>query len=136
VVESNFGGDQAALAVRTAWEALKGEGTVKGLPPRIVEVHAKRGKLLRAEPIAQQFTEDRVRLAGTFPQLEHEWSSWVPGAASPGRIDASAYLVYELLPIPGASALISNPARTPPKPGGRSALTRPREGMGPAGGRR
>lgn len=136
VVEMDYGRDMAVLAIRTAWEALLGEGLVKGLPPQIVMVHAKRGKRLRAEPIAGQFTEDKIRLVGAFPQLEHEWSSWVEGAASPGRIDASAYLAYDLLPVPGASALISNPAKTPPKPGGRSALTRPREGMGPAVGRR
>ncbi|MFC1410395.1 terminase, large subunit [Streptacidiphilus sp. N1-12] len=131
VVETNYGGGMATFAVRTAWQALLDEGVVKGLPPRIVKVNAKRGKLLRAEPIAQQFTEDKIRLVGTFAQLEHEWSSWVPGAASPGRIDASAYLAYELLPVPGSSALISNPAKTPPRPGGRSSLTRPREGTGP-----
>jgi hypothetical protein len=73
------------------------------LPPRIVEVTAKKSKLLRAEPIAQQWIEDKVRTARLMPELEHEWTSWVPTSTdSPGRLDASVYLAYELLPVPQA----------------------------------
>lgn len=102
VCEVNFGGDLCTLAIRTAWDALRREhphrfGTIC---PRIVAVRARRGKMLRAEPIAQQWQEDRIRTAAFLPELESEWVSWLPGPESPGRIDASVYLAYELLPVP------------------------------------
>jgi hypothetical protein len=109
--EQNYGGDQVKLAINTAWEKLTREGTITGLCPRVVPVHAKKGKMLRAEPIAGQFREDRIRLVGALPQLEWEWQTWTPAAASPGRIDASVYLAYSLLPVPGMETVIGNPAR-------------------------
>ena len=76
--------------------------------PQIKMVAAKKGKLLRAEPIAQQFTDDRLRFATYLPEVESEWQSWqVTDPNSPGRIDASCYLAYEMLPIPGSEAMIS-----------------------------
>ncbi|MFP3118133.1 terminase large subunit domain-containing protein [Streptomyces sp. Iso 434] len=111
IIEQNFGRDQALLAVRTAWEALAREGLVTGLCPQLVAVHAKKGKLLRAEPIAGQWREDRIRIVGTLPQLEWQWTTWLPGQESPGRIDASVYLAYGLLPVPGSETVISSPAR-------------------------
>lgn len=104
VVERNFGGDMAALVLRTAWEALRREdpGRFGMMIPRIVEVTARRGKLLRAEPIAQQWIEDRIRLARPLPEMENEWATWRPGLDSPGRIDASVHLAYQLLPMPSS----------------------------------
>lgn len=133
IVETNFGGDMATLAVRTAWDALRREeidewrelvdpdvlarhrGDITRVPayrdgavynrlaPRIVVVRAKKGKLLRAEPIAQQWVEDRIRTAAYLPDLEEEWATWQPDQSdSPGRIDASTYLAYGLLPVPTA----------------------------------
>lgn len=116
VCETNFGADMCLLAIRTAWQALRREdpNRFKVIAPRIVAVRARRGKLLRAEPIAQQWVEDRVRTAAYLPELEAEWASWMPGPESPGRIDASVHLAYELLPVPssgqggagGVSALV------------------------------
>lgn len=104
--ETNYGGDMVTLAIRTAWEALRRERPDRFgvICPRVVEVRAKRGKLLRAEPIAQQWQEDRIRTARFLPELESEWTSWRPGGDSPGRIDASVYLAYELLPVPQSGA--------------------------------
>lgn len=73
------------------------------LCPRISTVHARKNKRLRAEPIAQQWTEDRIRTTAYLPELEEEWATWQADLKdSPGRIDASVYLAYDLLPIPGA----------------------------------
>ncbi|MFF8544973.1 hypothetical protein ACF060_32355 [Streptomyces werraensis] len=79
-VEWNFGRDMCTLAIGTAWQALQDEGAIpKGkLMPGIDAVSAKQGKLLRAEPIAQQMVEDRVRLRGAFVDLENEWATWQP----------------------------------------------------------
>lgn len=103
VFEANYGGDMAKLTIRTAWDKLRTEQPDKyGHCPRIIEVHARKGKTLRAEPIAQQVVEDRIRLGSYLPDLESEWTTWVVGPVSPGRIDASVYLAYELLPLPNA----------------------------------
>lgn len=100
VFEHNYGGDMAAVVIRTSWDALRREQPERfGFVPRIISVTARKGKLLRAEPIGQQFTEARCQLGAYLPDLESEWSTWTPGGESPGRIDASVYLAYELLPL-------------------------------------
>lgn len=114
IVEANFGGDMAKTIIRLAWAALTrehpGDPRYKRLPPQVKTVRAKKGKVLRAEPIAQQISDDRYRLGAHLPDLVHEWESWqTTSSESPGRIDASVYLAYELLPVPGAEAVVSTP---------------------------
>lgn len=124
-VETNYGGDMCELAIQTSWETLQREGEIPGkqLPPMVKTVRAKVGKLLRAEPIAHQMVQDRIRLRGVFPDLEYEWSHWMPtDPHSPGRIDSSVYLVYGLLPDSGAGAVVHAPLPQRPTPtGGRAA---------------
>lgn len=115
VVEANYGGDQARVVIRSAWDRAQrehpGDERFARLAPQIKLVRAKKGKLLRAEPIAQQLSDDRMRLGARLPELVHEWTHWQPtNPDSPGRIDASCYLAYHLLPVPGASAVVSSPA--------------------------
>jgi len=96
------------------------------LCPRISTVRARKNKRLRAEPIAQQWTEDRIRTATYLPELEDEWATWQPDLRdSPGRIDASVYLAYDLLPIPGMG---SGTVRKEP------TGNLPTSGMSPLGG--
>jgi hypothetical protein len=104
VFEQNYGGDMAAVVIRTAWDALRREDPEKYsmFVPMIKAVSARKSKLLRAEPIGQQWKEDRCRTGAYLPDLESEWTTWAPGGDSPGRIDASVYLAYELLPLPSA----------------------------------
>lgn len=105
VFEANYGGDQAAFVIRSSWDALRREQPEQygAMVPRIVSVVARKNKQLRAEPVGQQFVEDRVRLGAYLPELESEWTTWVPSApTSPGRLDASVHLAYELLPTPGS----------------------------------
>ncbi|MEZ0073568.1 hypothetical protein [Planotetraspora sp. GP83] len=119
-VETNYGGDMCKLAIETSWETLQRDGEIppRQLPPLVKAVHARQGKLLRAEPIAQQMIQDRVRLRGVFTDLEREWSTWQPtDPASPGRIDASVYLVYGLLPDIGGRAVMHAPLPQRPTPG-------------------
>ncbi|GAA2258810.1 hypothetical protein GCM10010415_20740 [Streptomyces atrovirens] len=100
-VKGNYGRDMCVLAIRTRWETLQREGVIPKdvLMPGIDMVFAKQGKLLRAEPIAQQIVQDRVRLRGMFTDLENEWATWMStDPNSPGRIDASCILVYGLIP--------------------------------------
>lgn len=103
IFESNYGGDMALLAIRTAWKALRDEQPERfsEFAPRVVDVHAKRNKLLRAEPIAQQWIEGRIVTTNYMPELESEWATWqATDRDSPGRIDASVYLAFSLLPVP------------------------------------
>lgn len=141
VFEHNYGGSLNRMVIRTAWDALMREHREAGcdcpkpercawerIAPMITSVHAKRGKLLRAEPVAQQWMEDRIRTGALLLDLEGEWCGWQPDdPESPGRLDASVYLAYELLVVPGSGSVISNPARLPPTMGmpGRGSRSRP-----------
>lgn len=150
IYEANYGGDMARSVIKTAWNALRlAELQKLGLPdtaaarrskaytdqakfnrpmPRIVGVHARKGKLLRAEPISVQWINDRIRTAAYLPDLEQEWSTWQPtDTDSPGRIDASVHLAWQLLKTPAD-----------PNRGVKSATNVRRGGVtgGPAGGAR
>lgn len=120
IYEANYGGDMVLLAIRTAWDALRREelaalggdesapaykraARYNRLAPRITATTSRRNKLLRAEPIAQQWIEDRIRTAAHLPDLEQEWVTWQPDSTeSPGRIDASVHMAWGLLPPPPA----------------------------------
>lgn len=132
IAEKNYGGDMVGLAIRTAWDALRREelaelggderaDTYKAKarynthPPRIVLVTSRKNKLLRAEPIAQQWVEDRIRTSAYLPEMEEEWATWQPDQTdSPGRIDASVHLAYGLLPPPPAGFGNTGPQPTGP----------------------
>jgi hypothetical protein len=108
IIETNYGGDMALRVVRAAWKDLVERGAIPlgQLPPSLYYVNARKGKVLRAEPIAQQIVLDNVRWAAPMPELEDEWATWQPTSNdSPGRLDASAYLVYGLLPIAGMQGM-------------------------------
>lgn len=144
IVEVDFGGDMATLAVRTAWDALRreelealgGDETAAAykdaarynrLCPRVAAVRARKKKLLRAEPVAQQWIEDRIRTGVYLPDLEEEWATWQPDHTdSPGRIDASVYLAYGLLgPPPAGSGSAAPPPSGPMPATGVSPLSGP-----------
>jgi hypothetical protein len=97
VVEANFGGDMAQQIVRQAWKELAEQGETKGmLMPAIIEVHAKKGKRLRAEPVAQLYSQGQVHHVGEFPRLEGQMVTWLPGMDSPDRMDAAVHALTEL----------------------------------------
>jgi hypothetical protein len=97
VVEDNYGGDQSAQIIRQAWRELAGNGETKGLlMPRIIPVHAKQGKKLRAEPIAQLASQTLIHHVGEFPRLEGQLVTWIPGMDSPDRMDAYVHALTEL----------------------------------------
>jgi phage terminase large subunit-like protein len=76
--EANNGGDLIETVIRTKRKTIPYE-----------KVHASRGKITRAEPIAALYEQGRVHHVGGFPQLEDEMCNYVPGASkSPNRMDA------------------------------------------------
>jgi predicted phage terminase large subunit-like protein len=61
-------------------------------------VHASRGKITRAEPIAALSEQRRILFAGSFPELEDELCSFVAGSSdSPDRLDAMVWAFTELM---------------------------------------
>ncbi|MBZ6211643.1 terminase family protein [Streptomyces olivaceus] len=97
VVETNFGGDMTRQVLIQAWRDLERSGRTQGRPmPRIVEVNAKQGKRLRAEPIAQLYEQGRIHHVGEFPDLERQMVTWLPGMDSPDRMDAAVHALTEL----------------------------------------
>ena len=66
-------------------------------------VHASRGKIARAEPVAALYEAGRVRHCGSFPKLEDQLSGMLIGGEyagpnrSPDRADALVWAFTELL---------------------------------------
>jgi hypothetical protein len=97
VVESNYGGDMAKQIVTQAWEELRRAGVTAGLlMPMVLEVTAKIGKRLRAEPIAQLYEQGLVHHVGHHTALEGQMATWVAGMDSPDRMDAAVHALTEL----------------------------------------
>jgi hypothetical protein len=91
VGEVNYGGDMVEATIKQA-------GTTKNQIYRYKNVHATRGKAVRAEPIVAAYEHGRVHHVGEFPYLEEEMIMWIPGIShySPNRIDALVWAITEL----------------------------------------
>ena len=87
VAEVNQGG----ALVRNAINAI--DPNVK-----VLEVHSKYGKALRAEPVTLAYEQNRVHHIGYLADLESQMFSWVPGEGkSPDRVDALVHAMTALL---------------------------------------
>jgi predicted phage terminase large subunit-like protein len=91
VAEVNQGGDLVT-------EVLRAEAGQDNLA-RIKTVNAKRGKYLRAEPIAAYYEKGLVSHAGYFGPLEKQMLNFqgFTGENSPDRLDALVYAIGELM---------------------------------------
>lgn len=111
--EVNNGGEMVEHVIRTV--ALE-----MGVEIAYKAVHASRGKITRAEPVAAMYEQGRYHHVGAFPTLEDQLCTYVAGAGqkSPDRMDALVWGATELFPNGG---------------GGRIAIAAPRpEYMDPA----
>ncbi|OBV09941.1 DNA-packaging protein [Erythrobacter dokdonensis] len=92
VAEANQGGAMVESVLRAADKAL---------PVKLV--HASRGKIARAEPVAALYTAGRVRHVGVFARLEDQLCGLLVGGTyagpgrSPDRADALVWALTELL---------------------------------------
>ncbi len=86
IAEANNGGDMVESVIRQVDPDVP-----------ITLVHASRGKLIRAEPIAALYEQGRVHHVGSFPALEDEMCLWLPGDPSPNRMDALVWALTELM---------------------------------------
>jgi phage terminase large subunit-like protein len=65
---------------------------------KVLEVHSKYGKALRAEPVTLAYEQGRIHHVGYHPDLESQMYSWVPGEGkSPDRVDALVHAMTALL---------------------------------------
>jgi len=87
IAEVNQGGDLVARMINQI------DSTVP-----IKKVHASRGKVLRAEPVAARYEQGRVHHVGALNELEDQLCSYSPmnSKISPDRMDALVYAITEL----------------------------------------
>ena len=87
VAEANQGGLMVETTIRTVDQNVSFKG-----------VHASRGKITRAEPIAALFEQFRIHLVGAFPELEDQLCTFEAGLpGSPDRLDAMVWTFTELM---------------------------------------
>jgi len=69
------------------------------------KVTATRGKLLRAEPVASLYEQNRAHHVGSFAQLEDQMTNYTPlSDFSPDRLDALVWAMTDLME--GASSML------------------------------
>jgi hypothetical protein len=86
------------------------EATIRMVDPNVsyTKVHASRGKVIRAEPVAALYEQRRVHHIGSFPMLEDQQCGfttdfdWVAAGFSPDRVDALVWALTDLLVEPMA----------------------------------
>lgn len=90
VGEVNYGGAMVEFVVRTADKNVAYK-----------EVHASRGKWVRAEPISALYEQGKVSHVGTLPDLEDQLCNFTAagyvGEGSPDRADALVWALTELM---------------------------------------
>jgi hypothetical protein len=95
VAEKNNGGEMVESVIRQAViNAKMKDKTIGEVPVRLV--WASRGKATRAEPISAIAEKGRDHHVGNFEQLEDELCMWMPGDASPNRLDAKVWAMTYL----------------------------------------
>jgi predicted phage terminase large subunit-like protein len=87
VAEANQGGQMVEQTIRTVDPNVSFKA-----------VHASKGKITRAEPIAALAEQFRIHHVGVFPELEDQLTSYAAGSSdSPDRLDAMVWAFTELM---------------------------------------
>ena len=87
VGETNMGGDMIETIIHQISPYIPYRGVV-----------AKRGKMLRAEPVSSLYEQGRVSHVGYFAELEEQMTTWVADTSdfSPDRLDALVHGITSL----------------------------------------
>ncbi len=97
IAEINQGGAMVEAVIRAERATIKYEG-----------VHASRGKVTRAEPVAALYEQGRVSHVGTFTELEDQMCTFTPfgivGNGLKDRTDALVWALTKLFPSMVAKA--------------------------------
>lgn len=92
VGEDNFGGDMVRSIVHAANPSVPYQS-----------VHASRGKIIRADPVAQLYEQGKVHHVGYFPEMEDQMlamtTAGYTGIKSPDRMDALVWAITYLFPM-------------------------------------
>ena len=86
IAETNQGGEMVKTTIGTVDPKVAYKG-----------IHASRGKMARAEPVAALYEQGKVHHVGGFPELEDQLCQWEPGMPSPDRLDALVWALTELM---------------------------------------
>src|ERR1700731_3671323 len=84
------------------------EATIRMVDPNVSynKVHASRGKVIRAEPVAALYEQGRIHHVGAFPTLEDQQCAFTTdfdrkaAGFSPDRVDALVWAMSDLLVEP------------------------------------
>jgi predicted phage terminase large subunit-like protein len=91
IAETNQGGEMVKQTLRSVRDTI---------PVR--EVHASRGKVVRAEPIAALYEQGRISHAGSLAKLEDQMVMFtafgIEGKTTADRVDAAVWALTELFP--------------------------------------
>jgi phage terminase large subunit-like protein len=93
-----FDADRLVAEVNQGGDLI--ENLMRQVAPQIAYrgVHARKGKRLRAEPVAALYEQGRVHHVEVFPELEDEMCSYtLESAASPDRLDALVWALTDLI---------------------------------------
>jgi phage terminase large subunit-like protein len=92
VGEANYGGDMVEHTIKLAADS-------RDITVRYKNVHATRGKQVRAEPIVALYEQGKVHHVCTYALMEDEMCQWIPGETkeSPNRLDALVWALTELM---------------------------------------
>ena len=92
VAEVNMGGEMVRAVLREVDPSVP-----------LKEVHATRGKYLRAEPVAALYEQGKAKHVGSFPLLEDEMCDFgidgLSSGRSPDRLDALVWAVTALTSV-------------------------------------
>lgn len=100
VYEANQGGEMVAAVLRQAGKSLKDEGFRDADFVAMRDVHATKGKYVRAEPVSQLYEQGKVHHVGFFGELEDQLCEYTPDGSmgySPDRMDALVWAITELM---------------------------------------
>lgn len=86
VAENNFGGEMVESTIRAVDKTVS-----------FKNVHASRGKAVRAEPVSALYEKGRVKHVGPHTELEEQLCTWRPGMDSPDLLDMAVWGITELL---------------------------------------
>jgi phage terminase large subunit-like protein len=100
VGEQNYGGDMVKSTVVSAAERME-------VKVEYDDVHATRGKVRRFGPVGglcgspnkpETWDKSRIKLCGSFPELEEEMRTWTEDSGwSPNRLDGMCWIATYLL---------------------------------------
>ncbi len=97
IYEDNFGKGWVKEVLTTVWR--RRNPTAPGGPP-LQEVWASAGKQLRAQPVVMRHEQNLIHHVGVFPELEDEYTTWIPEEAptkSPDRVDAAVHMLTYMM---------------------------------------